>query len=119
VRADGKLEFGLSSLSAGRTYSLRILATNAIGRSTSVTASVTTLTAAQVAAASAVTTVAPAATVVPATTVAPKSPVVKAKALPVTGQQGSNSTALLAVVLLLSGCGILVTNHRRKIRFHS
>lgn len=123
VRPDGKLEFGLSSLSAGSAYSMKILATNAMGRSTTASASVTTLTAAQVAAAAVTTTVAPTTSVAVKTTVAPSTTAaptttttvsaVTAKSLPVTGQQGASNMLHYAFVMLAIGFSIMVTSRRR------
>ena len=109
VRSDGKLEFNLSSLTAASTYSIKILATNAIGRSTSVTTSVTTLATA--------TTVAP--TTVAPTTVAPapkKAKRVVVTTLPVTGQKNSLQTAYIALSLLAVGGTSVATTNRRKVR---
>ena len=145
VRLDGKLEFNLTSLSAASTYSIKILATNAIGRSTSVTTSVTTLTTAPTIAPALVsttvapTTVAPttvAPTTVAPTTVAPASvasttvaPVAAAQApkivkrvviktLPVTGQRNSIQTAYIALSMLAAGGTSMVASRRRKVRSH-
>lgn len=120
VRSDGKLEFSLSSLSAGSTYSLKILATNAIGRSTTASASVTTLSSSQSVAA-VTTTVAPTTTTLAPTTstVAPiLKATVKVKSLPVTGQGDSANAVYFALVLLGVGSTSIATSRRRKVRSH-
>jgi microcystin-dependent protein len=144
VRPDGKLEFSLSSLTAASTYAVKILATNAIGRSTSVTTSVTTLatlpttTTSTVAPATTTTTTtttvapkavvvaaAPVATTTTTTTVAPvvvaqavreATPVVLPK-LPVTGLQESSRLVYLALALMGVGSTVVATN-RRRLRSH-
>jgi len=136
VRSDGKLESGLSSLTAASTYAVKILATNAIGRSTSVTTSVTTLATLPTTTTSTVaptttttTTVAPKAVVVAAapvvtTTTTTAAPVVVAQAvravtpvvlpkLPVTGQQDSLRLVYLALALMGLGGTVVATNRRR------
>jgi microcystin-dependent protein len=138
VRPDGKLEFSLSSLTAASTYAVKILATNAIGRSTSVTTSVTTLatlattttsTLAPATTTTTTTTVAPKAVVVaaapaPTTTTTTAAPVVVAQALreatpvvlpalPVTGQQDSLRLVYLALALMGVGSTVVSTNRRR------
>jgi hypothetical protein len=134
VRSDGKLEFSLSSLTAASTYAVKILATNAIGRSTSVTTSVTTLatlptTTTSTVAPTTTTTAAPKAVVVAAapiatttsTTVAPvvvaqavrqPTPVVVPK-LPVTGLQESLRLVYVALALVGVGSTVVATNRRR------
>jgi len=131
VRSDGKLEFTLSSLTAASTYAVKILATNAIGRSSSVTASVTTLATLATTTTSTVaptttttTTVAPkpvvaAAVTIPTTTTTTAAPVVMAQAvkyvpaLPVTGQQNALQTVYFALVLMGVGSTAVVTSRRR------
>jgi hypothetical protein len=138
VRSDGKLEFTLSSLTAASTYAVKILATNAIGRSSSVTASVTTLATLATTTTSTVapttttvapttkttTTVAPkpvvaAAVTIPTTTTTTAAPVVMAQAVkyvpafPVTGQQIALQTVYVALVLLGVGSTAVVTSRRR------
>ena len=131
VRSDGKLEFSLSSLTAASTYSVKILATNAIGRSTSVTTSVTTLATlattttstvapttttvapkAVVAAAAPTTTTTTAAPVVVAQAVRPVTPVVVPK-LPVTGLQESLRLVYVALALMGAGSTVVATTRRR------
>ena len=111
VRPDGKLEFTLSSLTAASTYSVKILATNSIGRSTSVTTSVTTLATlpTTTTTTTTTTTVAPA---VVAQAVRTVTPVVVPK-LPVTGQQNALQTVYFAAVLLGVGSYVVATNRRR------
>jgi len=136
VRSDGKLEFSLSSLTAASTYAVKILATNAIGRSTSVTTSATTLATLATTTTSTVaptttttTTVAPKAVVVaaapaPTTTTTTVAPVVVAQAvrvvtpvavpkLPVTGQQDSLRLVFWALALMGVGGTVVATNRRR------
>jgi len=131
VRSDGKLEFTLSSLTAASTNAVKILATNAIGRSSSVTASVTTLATLATTTTSTVaptttttTTVAPkpvvaAAVTIPTTTTTTAAPVVMAQAvkyvpaLPVTGQQNALQTVYFALVLMGVGSTAVVTSRRR------
>ena len=134
VRSDGKLEFSLSSLTAASTYAVKILATNAIGRSTSVTTSATTLAtiattttttsttttttttaapkAVVVAAAPAPTTTTTAAPVVVAQAVRVETPVVLPK-LPVTGLQESLRLVYMAMALMGVGSTIVATTRRR------
>jgi microcystin-dependent protein len=136
VRSDGKLEFSLSSLTAASTYAVKILATNAIGRSTSVTTSATTLATLATTTTSTVaptttttTTVAPKAVVVaaapaPTTTTTTVAPVVVAQAvrqptpvvvpkLPVTGLQDSLRLVYAALALMGVGGTVVATNRRR------
>ena len=134
VRSDGKLEFSLSSLTAASTYAIKILATNAIGRSTSVTTSATTLatlptttTSTTTTTTTTTTTVAPKAVVVaaaPTTTTTTAAPVVVAQAvraatpvvlpkLPVTGLQESMRMVYVALALMGIGSTVVATTRRR------
>ena len=131
VRSDGKLEFSLSSLTAASTYAIKILATNAIGRSTSVTTSATTLatlpTTTTSTTTTTTTTVAPKAVVVaaaPTTTTTTAAPVVVAQAvrvatpvvlpkLPVTGLQDSLRLVFWALAMMGVGSTVVATTRRR------
>jgi LPXTG-motif cell wall-anchored protein len=106
VRADGKLELNLSSLLAGNVYTVDILATNAIGRSTSVSTSLA-MAAAPVVIASSPSTTVPSAT---------PSTKVKTQTLPQTGQSEVLTFIYLASAFVGIGGVMVGSNRRRKIR---
>lgn len=120
VRPDGKLEFDLSSLSAGSTYTVKLLATNAIGRSTVSYTSVampSTFTAA----------VAATTTTVPATTttvalaaanvdVVPAAVIKSVKSIPLSGLRNTNVIVLLALALVGTGVVSVALGRRRNSR---
>ena len=116
TRADGKLEFTLGSLSSGNTYSLQLLAVNAIGRSTTATASVV------MPAAASTPVVAAASTTTTTTTLAPKlalaevsvEPTPVVKAIPQSGMRNGITIVLFGAVLVAAGTAASAVSRRRK-----
>ena len=116
----GRLQLPLTGLTPSTTYPIQIQATNARGRSVSLSGSFTTLAAGAqvVAAAPTTTTVAPAA---PTTTAAPQlaaaeiTPVAEVKVKQAIPQSGVNARALLglAAVMIVGGAA---TTRRRRVR---
>jgi hypothetical protein len=116
VRADGKLELSLSSLLAGSVYTVDILATNAIGRSTSVSTSLAMAAASVVIAASPSTTAPSTSTTLPIAPTQIKTGSVKTQSLPRTGQSEVPTFVSLASALVAMGGVMVGSNRRRKIR---
>ncbi|MEY4080539.1 MAG: hypothetical protein RL430_969, partial [Actinomycetota bacterium] len=119
TRGDGKLEFTLGSLSSGNTYSVKLLAVNAVGRSTTATASVVMPSASStpvVAAASTTTTVAAA----PATTVAlalaevSVTPTPTVKAIPQSGMRYAITFVVFGACLVAAGAAVSTVSRRRR-----
>ena len=126
VGAGGKLEFDLSSLSAGSTYTVKLLATNAIGRSTIASASVDMPLTFSVAAVT-TTTVPPTTTTVPPTTttvavaaaevdIVPVAVVKAVKAIPLAGLRNTNMIVLLALAMVGAGAVSVAFGRRRNSR---
>ena len=116
VRADGKLELSLSSLLAGSVYTVDILATNAIGRSTSVSTSLAMAAASVVIAASPSTTAPSTSTTLPIAPTQIKTGSVKTQSLPRTGQSEVPTFVYLASAFVAMGGVMVGSNRRRKIR---
>jgi hypothetical protein len=133
VGAGGKLEFDLSSLSAGSTYTVKLLATNAIGRSTIASASVDMPSTFSVVAVTTTTvpptttTVPPTTTTVPPTTttvavaaaevdIVPVAVVKAVKAIPLAGLRNTNMIVLLALAMVGAGAVSVAFGRRRNSR---
>jgi len=126
VGAGGKLEFDLSSLTPGASHTVKLVATNAIGRSTVSSLSVDmplTISAAAVT----TTTLAPTTTTVPPTTttvalaaadvdVVPVAVVKAVKAIPLSGLRNTNMIVLLGLALVGAGVFTLSLGRRRNTR---
>ncbi|MGA1361368.1 MAG: fibronectin type III domain-containing protein [Ilumatobacteraceae bacterium] len=118
----GRLQLPLTGLTPSTTYPVQIQATNARGRSVSLTGSFTTLAAgSQVAAAASTTTVAPAAptTTTTTTTAAPQlaaaeiAPVAEVKVKQAIPQSGVNARTMLALAAVMIVGGTAATRRRR------
>jgi LPXTG-motif cell wall-anchored protein len=114
VRSDGKLEFRLSALTAGSTYTVDLLATNAVGRSTSVSTPLSMpSTPIVIATPTTTTTTTTTTTLPPTTTEAPVVAVsVKRTALPRTGQ--SDVLAFMYLATAFVGIGTVMVGSRRR-----
>lgn len=131
TRADGTLEFALSSLKVGTTYTVKLLATNAIGRSTTASTSITMSVPA------ATTTVAPTTTTTstttgsPTTSVATSTTVALAKAavsaapepkveapMPQSGMRRAVPITLAALLIMGLGAALVILGRLRNLRSH-
>jgi hypothetical protein len=126
VGAGGKLEFDLSSLSAGSTYTVKLLATNAIGRGTIASASVDMPSTFSVVAVTTTTLAPTTTTLAPTTTTVavaaadvdfvPVAVVKAAKAIPLAGLRNTNMIVLLALVMVGAGAVSVSFGRRRNTR---
>ena len=121
VRPDGKLEFDLSSLSAGSTYTVKLLATNAIGRSTVSYTSVAMPSTFTAAVAATTTTTVPVTTTTAALAAAnvdvvPAAVVKPVKSIPLSGLRNTNVIVLFALVMVGVGAAVVVLGRRKNPR---